>query len=147
VATPSSSNRVYHSVAVLLPDGSVLTAGGNPQRGTFDNTLEIYSPAYMSQPRPLIQSAPSSGVAGGQITIQTPQAGTIQWVHLIRPMATTHSCDTEQRLVDLPISSTTDTSLTVMVPSTRHLTPVGWYMLFIVDNQRVPSVAQWIQIQ
>jgi hypothetical protein len=147
VATPSSSDRVYHSVAVLLPDGSVLTGGGNPQRGTFDNTLEMYSPAYMAQPRPLIQSAPSTAVPGDHITIQTPQASTIQWVHLIRPMATTHSCDTEQRLVDLPISSTTDTALTVTVPSTRHVTPVGWYMLFIVDNQRVPSVAQWIQIQ
>jgi hypothetical protein len=146
VAAPSSANRVYHSVAVLLPDGSVLTGGGNPDRGTFDDSLEIYNPAYMSQSRPVIQSAPSSVAAGGQITIQTSQASTIQWVHLIRPMATTHSCDTEQRLVDLPISSSTSTSLTVTVPSTRALTPVGWYMLFIVDNWRVPSVARWIRV-
>jgi hypothetical protein len=61
-------------------------------------------------------------------------------------MATTHSCDTEQRLVDMPISSRTNTALTVTVPSPRHLTPVGWYMLFIVDNQRVPSVAKWIRV-
>lgn len=146
VAAPSSANRVYHSVAVLLPDGRVLTGGGNPDRGTVDYTLEIYSPAYMSQARPVIQSAPASVAAGGQITIQTPQAATIEWVHLLRPMATTHSCDTEQRLVDLPISSSTSTALTVTVPSTRALLPVGWYMLFLVDTQRVPSVAWWLQV-
>ena len=146
VASPSSADRVYHSVAVLLPDGSVLTGGGNPDRGTVDHTLEIYRPVYMAQSRPVIQSAPSSAAAGWQITIQTPQAATIQWVHLIRPMATTHSCDTEQRLVDLPISIRLGTSLIVTVPSTRALTPVGWYMLFIVNNHRVPSVARWIRV-
>jgi len=146
VAPPSSAERVYHSVAVLLPDGSVLTGGGNPDRGVVDYSLEIYRPAYLSQSRPVIQSAPSSAAAGGQITIQTSPASTIQWVHLIRPMATTHSCDTEQRLVDLPISIRLGTSLIVTVPSTRALTPVGWYMLFIVDNQRVPSVAWWIRV-
>jgi hypothetical protein len=146
VATPSISGRVYHAVAVLLPDGRVITAGGNPSRGVYENRLEIYSPAYMSQPRPLIQSAPSAVVAGGQITIQTPQASKIQWVHLIRPMATTHSWDSEQRLVDLPISSRSSTSLTATVSSNRNLAPVGWYMLFITDTNRVPSVAKWIRV-
>jgi hypothetical protein len=146
-ATPNIAGRVYHSVAVLLPDGSVIAAGGNPARGVYEARLELYRPAYLSQPRPLIQSAPASGVAGGTITIQTPQASTIQWVHLIRPMATTHGCDTEQRLVDMPISSRSSTALTVTLPSTQNLAPVGWYMLFITDNTRVPSVAKWIQVK
>jgi hypothetical protein len=147
VATPSISGRMYHAVALLLPDGSVITAGGNPRRGVYENRLEIYSPAYMSQPRPLIQSAPSLVVAGGQITIQTPQASQIQWVHLIRPMATTHSWDSEQRLVDLSISSRNSTSLTVTLSNHRNLVPVGWYMLFITDTNRIPSVAKWIQVR
>ena len=148
VATPSIYGRVYHAVAVLLPDGRVITAGGNPSRGVYEKRLEIYSPAYMSQPRPVIGTPfPSSVVAGGQITIQTPQASKIQWVHLIRPMATTHSWDSEQRLVDLPISSRGSTSLTVTVSSNRNLAPVGWYMLFITDTARIPSVAKWIQLK
>jgi hypothetical protein len=147
VATPSVPGRVYHSCALLLPDGSVLTAGGNPLRGSYENRLEVYLPPYMAAPsRPVIQSAPTSVLAGGQITIQTPQASTIRWVHLMRPMAVTHSCETEQRLVDLPISSKTSTSLTVTVSSNLNIAPAGWYMLFIVDNLSVPSTARWIQV-
>ncbi len=159
-ATPNASDRVYHSVALLLPDGSVLTSGGNPDRANNcansnppqpvsncqDQTIEIYSPSYMSKTRPIIQSAPTSVAHGQKITIQTAQAQNIKWVHLIKPMATTHGCDTEQRLVDLPITSSTNSSLTVSVTSEVNLLPDGWYMLFITDNNNVPSVATWIQI-
>lgn len=138
--------RVYHSVALLLPDGRVLTAGGNPSRGTDELRLEIYSPSYMTQPRPVIQSAPASVGYGGTVTIQTPQAGTIKWVSLIRPSANTHSCDTEQRLVDVPITSTTSTSLTATVTGNHNLAPPGYYMLFLTDNAGTPSTASWMHL-
>jgi hypothetical protein len=146
VETPNITGRVYHSVAVLLPDGRVITAGGNPDRRVVELGLEIYSPAYMSQPRPVIQSAPSLTRYGRIITIQTPQAGNIKWVHLIRPMATTHTVETEQRLVDMPIKATTSNSLTVEVTNNRNIAPPGYYMLFITDNDDVPSVGRWIQL-
>ncbi|MBN3907209.1 MAG: DUF1929 domain-containing protein [Nostoc sp. NMS1] len=138
--------RVYHSVALLLPDGRVVAAGGNPQRTVNELRLEIYSPAYMSRSRPIIQSAPQTLSYGLQFTIQTPQAGNIKWVSLIRPMATTHSCDTEQRIVDVPINSRNSTSLNVTVTNNRNIAPPGWYMLFISDNNGTPSVATWTRI-
>ncbi len=138
--------RVYHSVALLLPDGRVVAAGGNPQRTFNELRLEIYSPAYMSRSRPIIQSAPQTLSYGLQFTIQTPQAGNIKWVSLIRPMATTHSCDTEQRIVDVPINSRNSTSLNVTVTNNRNIAPPGWYMLFISDNNGTPSVATWTRI-
>ncbi|MBE8970298.1 DUF1929 domain-containing protein [Nostocales cyanobacterium LEGE 12452] len=138
--------RVYHSVAVLLPDGRVVTAGGNPQRRVNELRLEIYSPAYMSRSRPVIRRAPQTVTYGQQFTIQTPQAANIKWVSLIRPTATTHSCDTEQRLVDAPITSRNATSLNVRVINNRNIAPPGWYMLFISDNNGTPSVATWTQI-
>jgi hypothetical protein len=138
--------RVYHSVALLLPDGRVATAGGNPKRTVNEMRLEIYSPAYMSRSRPIIQSAPQALKYGQQFTIQTPQAGNIKWVSLIRPMATTHSCDTEQRLVDVPINSRNATSLNVTLRANRNIAIPGWYMLFISDNNGTPSVATWTQV-
>ncbi|BAZ22210.1 kelch repeat-containing protein [Kalymmatonema gypsitolerans NIES-4073] len=147
VETPIVNGRVYHSVAVLLPDGRVVAAGGNPQRGTYENRIEIYSPAYMSQTRPVISSAPAATNYSRTITIQTNQPATnIKWVHLIRPMATTHGLDTEQRVVDLPISSRSGNSLSVQITGNRNIAPPGYYMLFVVDNNNVPSVASWIQL-
>jgi len=137
--------RVYHSVALLLPDGRVVTAGGNPNRGQNELRLEIYSPWYIGQPRPVVQTVQNGGY-GKSLTIQTPQASNIKWVSLIRPSANTHSCDTEQRLVDVPISGKTSTSLTASITSNRNLAPPGWYMLFITDTSGVPSVATWVQL-
>lgn len=142
----ASVDRLYHSVALLLSDGSVVSAGSNPVPYR-EMKLEIYRPAYMLQQRPVIQSAPSQVSLGQTITIQTPQAANIRWVSLLRPMSTTHGLDTDQRLVDLPINARTSTSVTVSVTSNQNLAPLGWYMLFINDqNGAVPSVAHWIKV-
>lgn len=153
VVEKQSVPRVYHSVALLLPDGSVATAGGNPQRTVNELRLEIYSPSYMAQPRPVIGSLPASVTYGQSITIQTSQAPHIRWVSLIRPSANTHSCDTEQRLIDLPITARTSTALTVTVTGNRNLAPPGYYMVFISDNNvqpgvpnGVPSQARWMHL-
>ncbi|MGH8003093.1 MAG: galactose oxidase-like domain-containing protein [Brasilonema sp.] len=145
-AATAQKTRLYHALAILLPDGRVLATGGNPARGTEEKSIEIYSPAYMSQTRPTISSAPTSATYGATITVGTSQARNITWVHLIKPMATTHGLDTEQRLVDLPIASRTNNSLSVTVTSNRNIAPPGYYMLFIVNNSNVPSQAKWIRI-
>jgi Galactose oxidase-like, Early set domain len=144
-ATPTVP-RVYHSIALLLPDGRVVTAGGNPQRGVDELRIEIYRPWYMDQQRPVIQSATQSITYGRTLSIQTPQAASIEWVSLIRPGAPTHSMDTEQRLIDMPITARTNTSLTASVTNNANLAPPGWYMLFITTTGGVPSVAAWVQL-
>ena len=149
LAATSSVTRLYHSVALLLPDGRVISGGGNPARNVQERRLEIYSPAYMSQPRPVISSSPQTVSYGGTITIGTSLANNvgIKWVSLIKPMATTHGLETDQRLVDLPIQSgRTTTSLRATVTTNRNIATPGWYMLFITDNNNIPSVAKWIQL-
>ena len=144
----ASVPRLYHSVALLLPDGRVITAGSNPHRRDDELRLELFHPPYLFKgPRPFIEWAPTELEYGRTFEIHTPQAEHTRWVQLIRPMATTHSVDTEQRLVDLPIRARTFCRLTVAVPEHPTLAPPGWYMLFITDGNAVPSTAAWVHLR
>ena len=139
--------RVYHSVALLLPDGRVITAGSNPTRKDDELRLELYHPPYLFKGhRPFIETAPASITWGGTLEIHTPQAASIQWISLIRPMATTHSEDSSQRLVDIPFERKGHCTLVGVVPREPNLAPPGWYMLFICDHAGVPSVAKWVHL-
>jgi FtsP/CotA-like multicopper oxidase with cupredoxin domain len=144
----ASVSRLYHSVALLLPDGRVATAGSNPDRGDDELRLELYHPPYLFRgTRPLIESAPTEVEYGDTMEIRTPSAASIRWAHLIRPMAVTHSDDTSQRLIDLPITCRDTCSLTVDVTDNPDLAPPGWYMLFLVDDCGVPSEAVWVRVR
>ena len=157
LTAPSKVARLYHSTALLLPDGRVVAAGGNPEGGHSvtweppdpeeEMQLEVFSPPYLFRgPRPQITGAPASAGYGDTITVQTPQASQVKWVSLIKNGVTTHSFDSGQRLVDLPVLTRVGGQLGVGVPENPNLAPPGWYMLFLVDHNGVPSVASWIQL-
>ena len=136
--------RVYHSTAVLLPDGRVLSAGQND--GDLQTTAEIYSPPYLFRgPRPRITSAPARAPYDAQISIESPEAADIARVALVRPSSVTHSVDFDQRFVDLPFTKSAGT-LIARAPRTSSEAPPGMYMLFVVDGDGVPSVAKWVKI-
>lgn len=196
--------RMYHSAAVLLPNGTVLVAGGadpDPRGlnsrtvfewqmhhpapdnfnypadwagpriirfapdGSFSNAIwfnrkdfEIFNPTYCyvgatldNSPRPDLTAIKRDGAVitqatyGSTITIETPQAATIDAVALIRPGAATHHTDTEQRYVALePITPVNATSLTVTLPTNRNLAPPGYYMLWIVAGGKPCKEAKFI---
>ena len=140
--------RLYHSAALLLPDGRVVTAGSNPAGGGDDELrLELYHPPYLFKgPRPFIESVSATDLKYGQVfEIDTPQAQEIEWVQLVRPVATTHSCENSQRLVDIPFERH-GCRLRAHIPPNANLTPPGWYMLFLTDRRRIPSCATWVHI-
>ncbi len=146
-AATATVSRLYHSIAMLLPDGRVITAGSNPDRGDDELRLELFHPPYLFRgPRPFIQSCPTEWVYGSTVPIHTPQAEQIRWAHIIRPMAVTHSDDTSQRLVDIPIEERDWCHLHVAVTDNPNLAPPGWYLLFLCDDNGVPSVARWIHL-
>jgi hypothetical protein len=141
--------RLYHSVALLLPDATVWVAGGNPVRGTYEPHIEIYQPAYLFQSdgtlaaRPSITSASGSVSYGNQFTVQTPDAASIASAVLIRNGTVTHSFGMDQRMVGMSFTAGSG-SLTVTAPPNGNIAPPGYYMLFILDNNGVPSVASSI---
>ncbi len=141
--------RQYHSIAVLLQDGRVLTAGGVDPRPTTiqrdQRNMEIFSPSYLSMgTAPIISSAPGSLVWGTNFNIDSAESNSIDSVVLIRPASVTHHTDAGQRYIKIPIVSRTASSLTVKAPADANIAPPGYYLLFIINSERVPSVAKFI---
>ncbi len=130
--------HAYHSVVVLLPSAQVMSHDLNSP------TIDIFNPPYLFKgPRPQITGAPDVLHHGGTMEITSPQAAEIDSVVLVRPMAVTHQTDSEQRVIPLEFT-TSGTTLTVTAPNGNHphaIAPRGYYMLFIINNQGVPSVA------
>jgi hypothetical protein len=158
ITAPATIARLYHSVALLLPDGRVVSAGGNPDKGgqvdwlppdpREEMRLEIFSPPYLFKRnvRPGVQGVQTEIHYGAQIDVQSAQASEIKWISLIRPGLTTHSFNVNQRLVDLPFVIAAASILRATVPNDRNLAPPGWFMLFLTDNDGVPSVASWVHL-
>jgi hypothetical protein len=135
--------RGYHSTALLLPDGRVVSAGGE-QTGA---SAEIYSPPYLfNGPRPTITSVSSSTVRVGQtVNVSTPDAASISQVTLIRLGSVTHAFNQNQRLNHLKFTQISG-GLQVTAPANSNLSPPGHYMLFLVNSSGVPSVASIVQV-
>lgn len=140
------SIRDYHSVALLLPSGQVMMAGWN------NTAIEIYNPPYLFRgPRPTISSAPSLVHHGQSFVIESPDAGSIVKVVLVRPMSVTHQTDTEQKVLEMPYihDHANPTRLTLTAPHGGHphsLAQQGYYMMFAINATGVPSLAKWIYL-
>lgn len=144
VTTPEASvERNYHSVALLLPNGRVLTAGSNidgAQGGDVakEFRIEIYTPEYFySLNRPNILSAPSSLTYEETFVIQTTRIDSIQRVALMRCGSVTHAWDGDQRYVGLDFS-VSDAGLNAISPPNGNIAPPGPYMLWVIDDENRP---------
>ena len=140
--------RVYHGIALLLPDGSVWTACSTIYSCTTEYRTEIFKPDYFSGTRPTISGTTTVGDYGQSITIPTPDAAGITRVSLVRLAASTHHYDANVRLVWLQITGRTSSSITVSAPINANLAPPGYYMIHVLNGSTtlVPSVARIIQI-
>ena len=139
--------RLYHSIAMLMPDGRVFVAGTGDLTGVPNElNAQIFSPPYLFKgPRPTITSSPSVVQYGSNFQVSTPDAASITSVSLIRPAAVTHSFDQSARRVSLPFTVSNGT-LNVQAPANGGDAPPGPYMLFIVNSNGVPSVASWVNL-
>ena len=144
--------RLYHSVALLLPDGRVWTAGSNfnCSSGLANRELrmELYSPPYLFWgPRPVMYSSPSEINPGTNFNISCSRPWRIDRAVMIRCGSVTHAFDSDQRFIELQILSRTFSRIRVAGPPNRNIAPPGWYMLFILNHCGVPSMARFIRMR
>jgi galactose oxidase-like protein/hemolysin type calcium-binding protein len=150
--------RQYHSTALLLPDGRVLSAGGGicticDSLGYLAKNGEVFSPPYLFKkdgsgelaPRPEITSGPDEMTYGASYSVSTPSPASIRKVALVRLGAVTHSVNMEQRYV--PLDFTVDGGeISATAPPNANIAPPGIYMLFLIDADGVPSVAKMMRV-
>jgi hypothetical protein len=141
--------RVYHSTTMLLPDGRVMSAGSGDGGGpTQQFNYELYSPPYLFKgPRPSYTLAGSAIHYNTPFTVTSSDAASIRKVTIIRLASTTHSFDESARLNTLSFQAAADgQSLTITPPASGRIAPPGPYLLFILNVNGVPSVAQTVML-
>jgi hypothetical protein len=148
--------RAYHSAALLLPDGRVLSSGSGEGPGvSYENSQfsgQVFSPPYLfaadgsPAPRPTISSAPSRISYGGSVTVATPEAGTVTRGNLIRLSSVTHTFNMSQVIYPLRFSATGATTLQATGPADATVAPAGPYMLFLLSPSGVPSKARMVMV-
>lgn len=151
-AATSARMRLYHSVSMLLPDATILTAGGGAPGPQTNLNAEIYTPPYLYNQdiwgtlatRPVITSAPTTGTWGSTISVGTNVTG-VSKVSLVRTGSATHTVDFDQRFVPLSYTAS-GTTLNVSLPASANVAPPGFYMLFVFNSAGVPSVAKIIRL-
>ncbi len=156
VMNPMFVERQYHSVAMLLPDGRILSAGGGIcgdcyAIGYEEMNAEIYSPPYLFAAdgslaeRPRLSFVPEQANYSQRVVVGVSDADTIERVHLIKLSSVTHSQNQEQRLVPVEFERFAG-SLSLRFPTSRYTTPPGHYLLFAVNDEGVPSIGATIRI-
>ena len=133
--------RWYHSTALLLPDGTVLSTSGDNHL-----TAEIFTPPYLLEgvSRPTISSAPGTVQYGDSFFVGTPDAAQITAAQWIRLGSATHAQNWDQYAQNAPFTVTAG-GLMVTAPPTPNASPPGYYMLFLLKGD-VPSVASIIRV-
>uniref|UniRef100_A0A7N0SVN5 Galactose oxidase n=1 Tax=Kalanchoe fedtschenkoi TaxID=63787 RepID=A0A7N0SVN5_KALFE len=164
--------RMYHSSAVLLPDGRVLVSGSNPNnRYAFRDVvyptelrLQTYTPHYMhshfdtSRPRNISVEYdagidPTGATYGGKFYVRFWMGGSkldkkVEYTAYAPPF-TTHSISMNQRLLllrctDMVRNKDGWVNVVLEAPSSPNMAPAGYYLLTVV-NDGIPSVSHWIR--
>lgn len=149
----ATKQRLYHSVSLLLPDGTVLTGGGGAPGPIRQLNAEIYYPPYLFKkdgsgelaPRPTIEAAPAAVQLGQSFALTVGAGQQISRVTMLRSGTATHVVNLDQRYFQTP-STQAGQTVTVTAPGNINLAIPGWYLVYAFDNAGVPSVARIIRV-
>ncbi len=145
--------RLYHSISMLMPDGSVLTGGGGAPGPVAQLNAEVFFPPYLyrkdgsglAAERPVVREAPAALGWGQPFDVRMRGDGAVSAVNLVRFGAVTHAFGNDQRVVPLTFTQS-GSKLRLHSPAAATLAPPGFYMLFVLDAAGVPSVARVVRL-
>lgn len=143
--------RLYHSISLLLPDGSVLVGGGGAPGPLNNRNAEIYYPPYLFDAtgaraaRPTLASAPESVDIGATLHLGVADTAGISRVTMIKTGSVTHSFNMEQRFVELTFQQHGST-ISAQAPTRAVDAPPGYYLVFVIDNAGVPSEGKIVRV-
>jgi hypothetical protein len=109
---------------------------------------EIFRPPYLFKgARPVISSLSKSVVGySDAFTVTTPNAAQITGVRWIRLGSVTHAFDTSQRANTLSFTRQSG-KVRVTTPNGGDKAPPGYYLLFILNRNGVPSTGSVVQLR
>jgi len=151
---PMSIPRNYHSVALLLTDGRVLSAGSGYNSNSIPASThqdgQVYSPPYLFDsdgapaPRPGILNAAGVVETGSTFNVDTSEP--VAYFSLIKMSATTHGVNTDLRYLRPQFSANGGNSYDVSLHPNPNVATPGYWMLFAVNAAGTPSEAQVIRV-
>jgi Domain of unknown function (DUF1929) len=149
----ASIARLYHSNAVLLPDATVLTGGGGLPGPLTNMNAEIYYPPYLYEPdgsgrlavRPTLDTTAVALTWGQTMQVKFTSAKPITRVTLVGVSQATHAFNPGQRFLELSFSPK-PAKLQVTLPASRTLAPPGYYLMFAINSEGVPSTGKMIRL-
>jgi hypothetical protein len=151
--SPMNVPRLYHTTAVLLPDARVLIGGKDainnfPPYDYPEHRIKIFSPPYLFKgPKPVINTAPEKVAYNETFTIQFNSENPVVSAALIKTGTSTHSLNMDQRYVGLTIVKQAGDRLILLAPPNANIAPPGYYMLFLINKEGVPSTSKICQIK
>ncbi len=152
VLAPHAKPRNYHSTVMLLKDGRVAAMGSGlcGNCATNQQNGEIFEPPYLftvdgtRAARPAIASGPAEAVAGDALSFSASTG--VQSFSMVRLIALTHHHSTDQRFIPLGFSEISSGSYNVQLPSNSNVLIPGYYWVFALDANGVPSEGHTLMI-
>jgi hypothetical protein len=148
---PEANARLYHSVALLMPDGRVLSGGGGAPGPVANLNAQLFSPPYLFEganpaARPDLTVANTQlGYGGTLAATLAAEPRAIARVTLLKTGAVTHSFNNEQRFLELAFTRAGN-QLSIQLPASPNQATPGYYLLFVLDSAGVPSVGRVVRL-
>jgi len=159
--------RLYHSVALLLLDGTLMIAGSNPDQMPVLGTdpqgfhtefrVEVYTPPYLSgnnaerRPTDIVLSTTTLTADSGSFGIAFTAPANAQGVKvaLYHGGFVTHAVHMSHRIVILDVTGweagAVQQKVTVASPPNSNVAPPGPYVVYVVVGG-VPGVGQFVTV-